>query len=158
MLIGMSLIILSLGIRTMKFRKFMKNITKVCHLYDWKHVDENGDLLLAGDHDLRFFEAAWMHKHNGLYYFSYSTGDTHYICYAVGDNPYGPFTYKGRILNPVVGWTSHHSVCKIEDKTYLFYHDSSLSKGITHLRCIKVAEIKYREDGSIITLDPYSNT
>jgi len=83
--------------------------------------------------------------------------DTHYICYAVGDNPYGPFTYKGRILNPVVGWTSHHSVCKIEDKTYLFYHDSSLSKGITHLRCIKVAEIKYREDGSIITLDPYSN-
>ncbi|MGB2143965.1 MAG: glycoside hydrolase family 43 protein [Flavobacteriaceae bacterium] len=121
-------------------------------------LDENGDLLLAGDHDRRFFEAAWMHKHNGLYYFSYSTGDTHYICYAVGDNPYGPFTYKGRILNPVVGWTSHHSVCKIEDKTYLFYHDSSLSKGITHLRCIKVAEIKYREDGSIITLDPYSNT
>lgn len=121
-------------------------------------LDENGDLLLAGDHDRRFFEAAWMHKHNGLYYFSYSTGDTHYICYAVGDNPYGPFTYKGRILNPVVGWTSHHSVCKIKDKTYLFYHDSSLSKGITHLRCIKVAEIKYREDGSIITLDPYSNT
>lgn len=46
MLIGMSLIILSLGIRVVKFRKFMKNITKVCHLYDWKHVDENGDLLI----------------------------------------------------------------------------------------------------------------
>ena len=42
----MTLIILSLGIRAVKFRKFMKNITKVCHLYDWKHVDENGDLLL----------------------------------------------------------------------------------------------------------------
>ena len=118
-------------------------------------LDENGNLLLSGDNNRRFFEAAWLHKHNGNYYFSYSTGDTHFICYAIGDNPHGPFTYKGRILNPVVGWTSHHSVCNIGGKTYLFYHDSSLSKGVTHLRCIKIAEIKYREDGSIITLSPY---
>ncbi|KRP30072.1 MAG: alpha-N-arabinofuranosidase [Cryomorphaceae bacterium BACL22 MAG-120619-bin32] len=118
-------------------------------------IDENGSLLLAGDNNRRFFEAAWLHKHNGKYYFSYSTGDTHFICYAIGDNPYGPFIYSGRILNPVVGWTSHHSVCKIEDKTYLFYHDSSLSKGITHLRSVKVTEITYREDGTIVTINPY---
>lgn len=118
-------------------------------------LDEKGNLLLSGDNDRRFFEAAWLHKHNGNYYFSYSTGDTHFICYAIGDNPYGPFTYTGRILNPVVGWTSHHSVCEIDGKTYLFYHDSSLSKGITHLRSVKVAEIKYRPDGSIVTLEPY---
>jgi len=118
-------------------------------------LDENGDLLLSGDNDRRFFEAAWLHKHKGKYYFSYSTGDTHFICYAIGDSPYGPFIYTGRILNPVVGWTSHHSVCEVEGKTYLFYHDSSLSKGVTHLRSVKVAELKYRQDGSIITLDPY---
>ena len=118
-------------------------------------IDEKGNLLLSGDNDRRFFEAAWLHKYNGNYYFSYSTGDTHFICYAIGDNPYGPFTYTGRILNPVVGWTSHHSVCEINGKTYLFYHDSSLSKGITHLRSVKVAEIKYRPDGSIVTLEPY---
>lgn len=118
-------------------------------------LDENGDLLLSGDNDRRFFEAAWLHKHNGKYYFSYSTGDTHFICYAIGDSPYGPFIYTGRILNPVVGWTSHHSVCEVEGKTFLFYHDSSLSKGITHLRSVKVAELKYRQDGTIITLNPY---
>ena len=118
-------------------------------------LDKNGNLLLSGDNDRRFFEAAWLHKLNGKYYLSYSTGDTHFICYAIGDSPYGPFTYTGRILNPVVGWTSHHSVCEIEGKTYLFYHDSSLSKGVTHLRSIKVAEIEYRKDGSIVTLDPY---
>lgn len=118
-------------------------------------LDENGNLLLAGDNDRRFFEAAWLHKYNEKYYFSYSTGDTHFICYAVGDNPYGPFTYGGRILNPVVGWTSHHSICEVEGKWYLFYHDSSLSNGVTHLRSVKVAEITYREDGSIETLDPY---
>ncbi|MFB9109740.1 glycoside hydrolase family 43 protein [Flavobacterium gyeonganense] len=120
-----------------------------------KILDKNGDVLLAGNNEQRFFEGPWMHKYNGKYYFSYSTGDTHFICYAIGDNPYGPFTYQGRILNPVIGWTSHHSICEVDGKWYLFYHDSSLSKGITHLRSIKVTEITYNEDGSINTIDPY---
>jgi len=120
-----------------------------------KILDENGNEILAGDNARRFFEASWVHKYNGKYYFSYSTGDTHFICYAIGDNPYGPFTYQGRILNPVVGWTSHHSICEVEDEWYLFYHDSSLSKGVTHLRSMKVTKIDYLEDGSIITIDPY---
>jgi hypothetical protein len=118
-------------------------------------TDENGFRLLAGDRDRRFFEASWMHKYQGKYYFSYSTGDTHFICYAIGDNPYGPFTYQGKILNPVIGWTSHHSICEINDKWYLFYHDSSLSKGVTHLRSVKVAEVIYDENGKIQTIEPY---
>ena len=118
-------------------------------------LDENGVPLLNGDNNRRFFEAAWMHKYKGRYYFSYSTGDTHFLCYATGDNPYGPFTYAGKILNPVVGWTSHHSICEFEGKWYLFYHDSSLSKGVTHLRSVKMAEIHYDENGLIKTLDPY---
>ncbi len=120
-------------------------------------IDKNGNLLLAGDIERRFFEAAWLHKHNGKYYFSYSTGDSHFICYAIGDNPYGPFTYSGRILEPVVGWTSHHSVCNVDGKDYLFYHDSSLSKGVTHLRSVKVTEIKYNSDGTIQTIKPYQD-
>lgn len=120
-----------------------------------KILDKNGDVLLAGNNEERFFEGPWMHKYNGKYYFSYSTGDTHFICYAIGDNPYGPFTYQGRILNPVIGWTSHHSICEVEGKWYLFYHDSSLSKGVTHLRSMKVTEITYNEDGSINTVNPY---
>lgn len=118
-------------------------------------LDENGKQLLAGDNDRRFFEASWMHKYNGKYYFSYSTGDTHFLCYAMGDDPYGPFIYGGRILNPVVGWTSHHSIVEFEGKWYLFYHDSSLSKGVTHLRSIKVAELTYDKEGKIQTIDPY---
>lgn len=118
-------------------------------------LDENGQPLLAGDHDRRFFEAAWMHKYKGKYYFSYSTGDTHYLCYAIGDNPYGPFTYAGRILEPVLGWTTHHSIAQYQDKWYLFYHDSSLSAGVTHLRSVKMAEIQYDSQGFIKTLVPY---
>ncbi|MBK6825629.1 MAG: glycoside hydrolase family 43 protein [Chitinophagaceae bacterium] len=118
-------------------------------------IDEQGKPLLQGDTDRRFFEASWMHKYEGKYYFSYSTGDTHYLCYAIGDNPYGPFTYAGRILEPVVGWTSHHSICDFEGKTYLFYHDSSLSKGVTHLRCVKLTELTYDKKGFINTIKPY---
>jgi len=118
-------------------------------------LDENGQPLLQGDTDRRFFEASWMHKYKGKYYLSYSTGDTHYLCYAIGDNPYGPFTYSGRILNPVVGWTTHHSIAEFNGKWYLFYHDSSLSKGVTHLRSVKVTPIEYDEDGKIKTLNPY---
>lgn len=118
-------------------------------------VDDEGKPLLQGDTDRRFFEASWMHKHDGKFYFSWSTGDTHYLCYATGDSPYGPFTYQGRILEPVVGWTSHHSICAWKDQWYLFYHDSSLSKGITHLRSVKVTAIRYDKDGRIIPIRPY---
>jgi hypothetical protein len=118
-------------------------------------VDEDGRPLLQGDTNRRFFEASWMHKYQGKYYFTYSTGDTHFICYAIGDTPYGPFTYKGVILNPVVGWTTHHSIIQFEDKWYLFYHDSSLSEGITHLRSVKVTELTHHEDGTIQTINPY---
>ncbi len=118
-------------------------------------LDENGDPLTTGDNDRRFFEAAWVHKHNDKYYFSYSTGDTHNIAYATGDSPYGPFTYKGVILEPVLGWTNHHSIVEFNGNWYLFYHDSSLSGGKTYLRSMKMAELVHNEDGSIETISSF---
>ncbi|KAL9623215.1 MAG: hypothetical protein Q9160_002530 [Pyrenula sp. 1 TL-2023] len=117
-------------------------------------LDADGQPIKADDHERRFFEAAWMHKRNGVYYFSYSTGDTHYLVYATGDNPYGPFTYQGRILEPVVGWTTHHSIVEFKGKWYLFHHDCSLSKGVNHLRSVKVREIFYDDKGKIIPQTP----
>lgn len=118
-------------------------------------LDEHGKPLLAGDTARRYFEGPWMHKYQGKYYLSYSTGDTHFLCYATSDNPYGPFTYQGQILTPVVGWTTHHSICEFDGKWYLFYHDSILSGGVTHLRSAKVTELHYDDEGRIITIDPY---
>ncbi|WP_429598121.1 glycoside hydrolase family 43 protein [Sphingomonas zeicaulis] len=117
-------------------------------------VDEAGKPLLGGDADRRFFEAAWMHKYKGKYYLSYSTGDTHYLVYAIGDSPYGPFTYKGRILEPVQGWTTHHSIVEKDGRWWLFYADSQLS-GQTRLRNVKVTELFYNTDGTIRTIDPF---
>ena len=114
-----------------------------------KILDEKGEPLRAGDHDRRYFEGPWMHKYHGTYSLSYSTGDTHYLVHATADNPRGPFTYRGRFLEPVVGWTTHHSIVEHEGKWWLFHHDSSLSGGKDYLRCVKVKELTYAADGKI---------
>jgi hypothetical protein len=120
-------------------------------------LDETGQPLRAGDHARRYFEGPWIHKYQDKYYLSYSTGNTHFICYATGDNPYGPFTYQGQILTPVVGWTTHHCICEFKGKWYLFYHDSLLSEGVTHLRSVKLTELHYDDHGRIQTIHPYGS-
>ena len=120
-------------------------------------LDENGEPIKAGDEERRYFEAPWLHKYNGKYYLSYSTGTTHYIVYATSDSPLGPFTYGGRIMEPVIGWTTHHSIVEIGGKWYLFYHDCEMSGGINHRRTVKFTELKYNEDGSIVTIQPYDH-
>lgn len=115
-------------------------------------LDENGEPLKAGDPH-RFFEASWVHKYNGKYYLSYSTGDTHLLCYATADRPEGPYTYRGVILTPVVGWTTHHGIVEYGGKWYLFHHDSVPSGGRTWLRSLKVCELSYRPDGTIETVE-----
>jgi beta-xylosidase len=112
-------------------------------------LDEQGRPLLASDHARRYFEGPWLHKYRGLYYLSYSTGNTHTLVYATSKNPRGPYTYRGRFLDPVIGWTTHHSIVEFQGKWWLFHHDSSLSGGKSHLRCVKVKELTYDAEGRI---------
>lgn len=117
-------------------------------------VDEKGAPLLGGDHDRRFFEASWMFKRAGRYYLTYSTGDTHFLAYAVGTSPMGPFQYKGHFLLPVQGWTTHHSVVEWNGKWWLFYADTQLSNK-NHLRSAKVTELHFNPDGTMVLIDPF---
>jgi hypothetical protein len=138
--------------RVAKLSKDMKSFSEAVRPIQL--IDESGKTFTEGQNDKRFFEAAWVHKYNGTYYFSYSTGDTHFINYATGSSPYGPFTYKGVVLQPVEGWTNHHSIVEVNGKWHLFYHDVQLS-GKTHLRNIKVTELHYNADGTIQPVVPY---
>ncbi|WAJ72420.1 glycoside hydrolase family 43 protein [Catenovulum adriaticum] len=122
---------------------------------DIQILDEKGNLIQQGDTQRRFFEGPWVHKYDGLYYFSYSTGDTHMIAYATSESPTGPFTYQGVILEPVVGWTTHHSIAEYQGNWYLFYHDCMLSGGQSHLRSVKMTELIHDDDGKIKTIQPY---
>jgi hypothetical protein len=117
-------------------------------------LDEAGKPLLGGDHARRFFEASWMFRRHGLYYFTWSTGDTHFLAYGTSDNPYGPFHYKGHFLLPVQGWTTHDSIIEIGKHWYLFYADTELS-GRNSLRNVKVTELHFTSGGAIVTVDPF---
>ncbi|MGH8027905.1 MAG: glycoside hydrolase family 43 protein [Pseudoxanthomonas sp.] len=143
----------ALGPRVARLREDMKQFAETPR--EVVILDRDGQPLRAGDHERRYFEGPWMHRYQGKYYLSYSTGDTHLLCYAIGDNPYGPFVHQGTLLTPVVGWTTHHSICRFGDKWLLFYHDALLSGGVTHLRSVKVTELTYDGQGGIHTIHPY---
>ena len=115
-------------------------------------LDENGNPLTAEDQDRRFFEGPWLFKKDDLYYFTYSTGTTHFVCYATSKNVYGPYTYRGKVLTPVLGWTTHHSILEFKGKWYLFYHDNELS-GVNYKRNIKFTTLHFNEDGTIKTIE-----
>jgi hypothetical protein len=140
----------AMGPRIARLRDDMRGFAEPVR--ELRILDETGAPITQQDRARRFFEAVWMHKYQDRYYLSYSTGDTHLIVYATGDNPHGPFTYRGVVLTPVLGWTTHHSILEFGGRWYLFFHDSSLSGGRTHLRSAKVTELTYRPDGSIVTI------
>lgn len=146
----------ALGPRVARLSADMKQLAEATH--EVLIVDDQGEVLRAGDHARRFFEGAWLHKYQGRYYLSYSTGDTHLLCYATSTSPYGPFTFKGPLLHPVVGWTTHHSIVEFDGRWWLYYHDALLSGGVTHLRSIKVTELHYDLDGDIVPIYPYGPT
>ncbi|KAF4498123.1 alpha-N-arabinofuranosidase alpha-L-arabinofuranosidase [Fusarium agapanthi] len=92
-----------------KLSKDMHKITETpCDLVIL--APETGKPLQAEDNNRRFFEGPWVHKRGKLYYLMYSTGDTHFLVYATSKNIYGPYTYQGKILDPVDGWTTHGSI------------------------------------------------
>lgn len=61
-------------------------------------------------------------------------------------------------INPVIGWTSHHSIIEFKGKWYLFYHDTQVSGGKTYLRNVKVTELQYDANGKIIPINPYGKS
>jgi hypothetical protein len=116
-------------------------------------LDDAGRPVLEGDLSHHFFEGSWVHKYKGTYYLSYSIGEERHMAYATSDNPLGPFTFRGYVLTPVQGWTTHGSIVEFQGEWYLFYHDASLS-GVDHKRCVKVAPLTYNSDGTIQTVSP----
>jgi Glycosyl hydrolases family 43 len=121
---------------------------------DLRIVDASGTPLKGRDTVRRYFEGPWMHKYRGVYYLSYSTGDTHLLVYATSDKPTGPFTFRGTFLTPVVGWTTHHSIMEFGGRWWLYFHDAAFSGGVSYKRSVKVRELFYERDGSIRPMEP----
>ena len=96
-----------------------------------------------------FHEGIWVHKKDALYYFSYPSekGDkiANLLEYSTSKSPEGPFEYKG-ILMDNRSRNIHHSIVKVLDKWYIFYHVQSASP---YERRVCADYIDYNEDGTI---------
>ena len=113
-------------------------------------LDADGDCLREDDEERRFFEGAWLHRLDSTYFLSYSTGTTHRLVYATSSSRFGPFTYRGLLLPPVAGWTTHHSIVQWRERWWLLHHDSTLSGGDDYRRCVKAAELRYVSNNTIL--------
>ena len=105
-----------------------------------------------------FKEGPYLFERNGIYYFTFPLilNKTEELAYATGDNPMGPFTYRGIIMDesPWKCWTNHHSIIEYNNQWYLFYHHNDLSPRFDKNRSIKADSLFFRKDGAIIKVNP----
>ncbi len=108
-----------------------------------------------------FFEAAWMHKNEDIYYFTYST-DTQNglrIDYMTSDNPTTGFTYGGILSGqpPNNNNNNHHAVFELNGQWYQAYHNRIVAQqaGIppTYRRNLNLDTFQHNPDGSIEQMD-----
>jgi arabinoxylan arabinofuranohydrolase len=105
----------------------------------------------------KFYEASWMHKRDGVYYFSYSTnpdgGMT--IDYMTSSSPTESFVHRGTIAGqpPSNENNNHAGEFEFNGQWYHAYHNRIVSTqaGIstTYKRNLALEELNYGEDGTI---------
>ncbi len=106
----------------------------------------------------KMLEASYIHKYNGKYYFSYSTGwqnGAPTIDYGMSDKVTGPYTWKGTILGDpsingrsINGNNNHHGIAEFKGHSYVVYHDRRIANGYNGLERIPA------DDGIITTNTP----
>ncbi len=111
-----------------------------------------------------FFEAPYVFKKNGVYYFTYSSGschdDTYRVQYATSTvGPMGPYEYKGCILktnaDQTVHGPGHHSILEQDGKYYIVYHRHNLPRSVHGFnRQVCIDELKFAADGTILPIVP----
>lgn len=103
----------------------------------------------------RFFEASWVHKYNGIYYYSYAayngSGDNwpSNIDYCTSTNPLGPWTYKGTVNSYAGTGTNHSGIVAFKDKWYFVYHTDYLSGGTAWERSVQIDYLYHNNDGTL---------
>ncbi len=108
-----------------------------------------------------FFEASSIRKINGVYYFIYSSVNSHELCYAVSDRPDGGYRYGGTVVDigdiylngrtreqtlNCLGNTHGGMEC-LDGKWYIFYHRQTNRTNFSRQACAE--RIYFDENGHI---------
>lgn len=94
-----------------------------------------------------------LHKRNGIYYLSWSS------FYAMADNVYGPYTYKGSVIDPAnvapefrtatLFHDRHGNFFTFHDQTYFVCNDRSRPGRSEYFRDSILTYVHYRDNGEI---------
>lgn len=97
-----------------------------------------------------FFEAPWMHKFRGNYYFSYASGYPSTTNYAMAPSLDGLWTLKGVINDKEDNSeTNHQAIFKYLGHWYFMHHGANSPGGWTYRRSVNIDYLYYDEDGNI---------
>lgn len=105
-----------------------------------------------------FKEGPFAFKRNGKYYltFPWVRDVTETLAYAMSDSPFGPFEFKGVIMDesPTGCWTNHHSIVEKDGQWYLFYHHNDYSPDMDKRRSARIDTLSFNPDGTINKVIP----
>lgn len=97
--------------------------------------------------------AAW-----GKYFMIYAAGGVpECIAYSESDNPQGPWTYVGQVMqqtNFTNSFTNHSGIVEFKGHNYFFYHTGWLPKGGGFARSVSVEEFNWQPDGRLPEIKP----
>jgi beta-xylosidase len=117
----------------------------------------------ASDGKTSFFESAYLTKRNGKWYEIYAAGaNPAAINYSTADKPDGPWTGRGRIIDPLPttstdGATNHAGVAEFAGQWYIVYHVSNgPNGGGTYHREVAIEKLNFNADGTIQKVTPSS--
>jgi len=133
--------------------------------YNVRVIKLNRDMISLSDSAihlsaLNFFEASWMHKNNGIYYFSYSSNPSAQmrIDYMKSTSPTSGFTYGGVISKqpPHNDNNNHQAIFKFSGMWYQAYHNRIVAKQAKippiYKRNLCIDQFKHNADGTIDTM------
>ena len=102
-----------------------------------------------------FHEGSQLTKRNGIYYLTFADisrkGRPTSIGYATAKSPFGPYTYRGVIVDNAgcdpESWNNHGGIAEFNGQWYVFYHRST--NGSRSMRKACVEPIEFDGDGLI---------
>lgn len=97
-----------------------------------------------------FFEAPWVHKFNGSYYYTYASGYPSTINYSVSKSLDGPWISKGVLNTRIPGSeTNHEAIVKFGGHWLFLYHNADAPGGGVYRRSVAMDYLYYDTDGTM---------
>jgi alpha-D-xyloside xylohydrolase len=122
-----------------------------------------------------FHEGSQLTKRNGIYYLTFADisrkGRPTSIGYATAKSPFGPYTYRGVIVDNAgcdpETWNNHGGIAEFNGQWYVFYHRSTNGSRSMRKACVEpiefdgdglIKEVEMTSSGAAWGLSPFGET